>query len=914
MKQRLLSVFAIAALSIGSVMAQSWTAPVEPKNPTQQLMELATPPEIDGNYFVMNVGEGQFLTGANVWATQISLSSDATPYMELTVKDNDSGYENTYFLVRPNDAKDKFYGDHGRENGYNPPAGRNKLFRAGDDGYVDYNGNAGSSPLWMFNLSENGYYYIQSSIDDGVFPNAADEYAGSTGAGKYVSFTKTIEDANIEWVFIPVASVPEDYATQAAVYAEDMQIYNARLALYELLNEAAKYEGVDYKSASDVYNNPESSLGEINAATEALKPVVAKAVVIAIIALESGSYVGSQSVEITSPTEGATIYYTLDGSDPTAESTAYTAPISIEASATLKAIAIKGENMSKVATATYKILEDISNTKETAKTVAEAMAMIDAKDAETLAHADNQFYVKGFIAQIDSYNETAKTITYWISDDGSTDNMLQCYSGKGLNGADFASKEDITVGVPVTVVGNLKMDNGTYQLAASNKLAAYVSKQDITITASDITDGDITAAYAAKKNAIGEAPVGNISITLDGATAYTVSSTIEAGGAITLAGNGATIDVSALESNLFAMAGAPTKWTAADVNISGVTIKGLKKALFYSTCQKYVANNFVIDNCVVELAADATTIDYTKGGTALNLTVMNSTFYATTKTNKSFYSSQGGQKAVDYASDAIQTFTFKNNTMYNLAPGKNFFSHRSSNQKWLTYDIENNIFVDCGKSGKTISGINGGQTGTNPTWIIMGNLFNYGGADTSASESTGDSEEPVQDSVAGIITFTDAAAGDMNATVVLAPTATQPEALGDARWTLAYATGLAINIATDIENGTIAVDKTYGAEGTEVTLTATPADGYEFGAYSVKDADDTEVEVTKDEETGNYTFVMPATAVTVSATFNELPHTVEMADDAGNWTIEPTSATSGTEIKATYKGRLKVKSVKAVKK
>ena len=298
----------------------------------------------------------------------------------------------------------------------------------------------------------------------------------------------------------------------------------------------------------------------------------------------------------------------------------------------------------------------------------------------------------------------------------------------------------------------------------------------------NIVDADPFAELV--KKAIDGAAGGVATITLDQDYAAKSSIVLPAGMSVVLDGAGFTLDASELGSNLIQMdATAPADWTKADVTISNLTVKGLKKALFYSAAKKYVAENFTIDNCVVEQAADATTIDYTKGGTAVNFTVTNSTFYAPTATTKSFYSSQSGQKTTEYSADAIQTFTFKNNTMYNLAKNKNFFSHRQSNQKWLSYDVENNIFVNCGKSGQVIKGMNGGSSGKNPTWKIENNAFNFEAdgimTDTSASEDTGDSEEPVNNSIAEVVTFADAANGDFT---VGESSIVAREKAGDPRW------------------------------------------------------------------------------------------------------------------------------------
>ena len=78
---------------------------------------------------------------------------------------------------------------------------------------------------------------------------------------------------------------------------------------------------------------------------------------------EAGTYTEAQSVTIACATEGATIYYTLDGTDPTAESTVYAEPIAIAATTTVKAFAVKeGMNDSEIATALYTIEEPATPT------------------------------------------------------------------------------------------------------------------------------------------------------------------------------------------------------------------------------------------------------------------------------------------------------------------------------------------------------------------------------------------------------------------------------------------------------------------------------------------------------------------------------------------------------------------------
>ena len=79
-----------------------------------------------------------------------------------------------------------------------------------------------------------------------------------------------------------------------------------------------------------------------------------------VFSMASGTYYETIIVDITCATDGATIYYTVDGSDPTAESDVYEGPLIIEETTTVKAIAMmEGYDNSGIATANYVIMSGI---------------------------------------------------------------------------------------------------------------------------------------------------------------------------------------------------------------------------------------------------------------------------------------------------------------------------------------------------------------------------------------------------------------------------------------------------------------------------------------------------------------------------------------------------------------------------
>lgn len=139
------------------------------------------------------------------------------------------------------------------------------------------------------------------------------------------------------------------------------------------------------------------------------------------------------------------------------------------------------------------VIVDITNTAETAYTIAKAKELIDAGKG-----LSENVYVKGTVSQAsDSLNNTYGSLSYYISDDGTTGNELQVYGGLSFKGEKFTSVDDIKVGDVVIVYGKLKKYNTTYEL----------DKNNILISLNGTTTGitNITTDEAAKN-----APVYNL--------------------------------------------------------------------------------------------------------------------------------------------------------------------------------------------------------------------------------------------------------------------------------------------------------------------------------------------------------------------------------------------------------------------
>ncbi|WP_018463661.1 single stranded DNA-binding domain-containing protein [Segatella paludivivens] len=146
-------------------------------------------------------------------------------------------------------------------------------------------------------------------------------------------------------------------------------------------------------------------------------------------------------------------------------------------------------------------------------------------------------YVKGIISVAPSFNGSYGSLTYYISDDGTTTNQMQVYSGLGIGGAKFTSASDLKLGQTVEVYGVIKDYSGKPEIDKSSTLisvtgdgtstggetggsAVPVSINNTTVTMANSAATESTETATVDLNTLGyadKAVVSTVSLT-DGTT------------------------------------------------------------------------------------------------------------------------------------------------------------------------------------------------------------------------------------------------------------------------------------------------------------------------------------------------------------------------------------------------------------
>ena len=227
------------------------------------------------------------------------------------------------------------------------------------------------------------------------------------------------------------------------------------------------------------------------------------------------------------------------------------------------------------------------------------------------------------------------------------------------------------------------------------------------------------------------------------------------------------------------------------IKFLNMNIKSGTQQILYGNKVKNQISELLVENCFVDVdGCTKVPFDFNGGGAIGAFNIKKSTIWAANATDQSLFSTQSGNKAID-AGFTTQNIAIDNSTLYNIAKSKNFYTHRQSNQTWLAYYLRNNIFVNVGKSGQVVKGINQGASGKNPKWTVSGNAFFFddgegGLKDTSADESTGDTDEPVLNSLSGKFAFNSVETPDFGGTFTLNYGSHENENLGAPRWTIDF--------------------------------------------------------------------------------------------------------------------------------
>lgn len=206
-----------------------------------------------------------------------------------------------------------------------------------------------------------------------------------------------------------------------------------------------------------------------------------------VFSIPSGRYTEAQNVAISCETEGASIYYTIDESEPTAASTPYSEAINISSTTTLKAVAVKDGESSAVITATYTILT------VTPTTIADFLAAEESEDVYyeltgTISNIANTTY-----GNFDLTDATGTVYVYGLTSTFQTSND-KSFTSLGLVDGD-----------KITICGTRSSYNTEAQVGGP---AYFVSKEELpalptptAIGATEITSSGFTANWNAVENA-----------------------------------------------------------------------------------------------------------------------------------------------------------------------------------------------------------------------------------------------------------------------------------------------------------------------------------------------------------------------------------------------------------------------------
>lgn len=575
----------------------------------------------------------------------------------------------------------------------------------------------------------------------------------------------------------------------------------------------------------------------------------------------AGTFTSAQNVTISCETSGATIYYTIDGSTPTTSSSVYSSAIPVSQTTTIKAFAAaSGYNNSIVASATYTIVEPLTTMDEIFAAATEA-----GSTATSVAVKFNNWVVTGVKSSNAYVTDGTKGFIIYQSGHGfEVGNILsgtasckvQLYNGS----AEITNLNSTTTGLTVTTGGTVTpvTTMAIASLAGVNTGAVF-SFENLVYDGTNLSDGtndiqpyttfysgtfekgktyNVTGVYLQYKNIKeilprSEADIVEVVIT---------DPVINADATLNLAYDAIsgeiayTIDNSVEGTSLSATTNAD--W------ISNITV-GDESVTFTTTANEGDADR-----------TGTITLSY-EGANDKVVNITQSHFVADYATLP--FKFDGGKGDIENTAGLTQSGLDDD---YNSSPKLKFdgtgdyvvlkFNERPGT---LKFDIKGNGF-----SGGTFT------VQTSEDGIEYTDVATYSTLEDTETKTISNLGEDVR-YIKWI--YTDKSSGNVALGNIALAQYVEPQA-----YTVSWMTGENITdifvFAGDeseaIDNGS-SVD-----ERTTVMVSVDVAEGYELEALTVKDAEENDILLTEIEPDVYYSFVMPASNVTITATAKEYTH------------------------------------------
>ncbi len=182
----------------------------------------------------------------------------------------------------------------------------------------------------------------------------------------------------------------------------------------------------------------------------------------------STAFLDNTEVTLTTSDEGAKMYYTTNDEEPTDQSTLYTAPFTLNTTATVKAIAYLNGKKSEVSSQNFKKVEDSDLT-----TVANALKADDG----------TMVYVKGVVVKTSKFNSKYTNLNYYIADSDDAADNIQVFRGMYLKGADITDAFQIVRGDEVVLAATVDTYNKAKELKDAQLLSLKEYQDKATVTA-----------------------------------------------------------------------------------------------------------------------------------------------------------------------------------------------------------------------------------------------------------------------------------------------------------------------------------------------------------------------------------------------------------------------------------------------